>query len=391
MTTHPPTHVIGYYSSQFGELWHKSLSDLIQEAVDGALHNAKITIDQVEAIFVGNMLGGILENNAHLSAKVSEVIGRQIPIFRLESACASAGTAFHLAKSYLESGSANTALVLGVEKMTDYSSDAVTSALMSAASGEEQQAGLTFPGLYALMARAYLEQYGYTEEHLAHISVKNHYHGSLNEKAHFQNRITVDQVLQSPPVASPLKLLDCSPITDGSSAVVITNQPDLLAKSTHKAKILASQVASDSISLKNRASLLELKASRLAADKAFAQAQIARSQVDVIELHDCFSIAEILAMEDLGFWEKGQGGRRAGEYCTQIGSNTCPVVNTSGGLKAAGHPVGATGTKQLGEIYLQLTGQATNRQVPNATYGLVHNVGGSGGSAVVTILEKIID
>lgn len=383
-----PTYIVGYYSSQFGELWDRSLSDLIRESVDGALQNARVGLDQIEAIFVGNMLGGILENNAHLSAKVSEIIGRQIPIFRLESACASAGTAFHLAKTYLQSGSAKTALVLGVEKMTDHGSDAVTSALMSAASGEEQQAGLTFPGLYALMARAYLEEYGYTEEHLAHISVKNHYHGSLNEKAHFRNRITVEQVLQSPSVASPLKLLDCSPITDGSSAVVITNDSQLIDSSPKKAKVLASEIASDSLSLKNRGSLLELKASRLAAQKAFEVSGLERGQIDVIELHDCFSIAEILAMEDLGFWEKGQGGHRAGEYCTQLGTNSCPVVNTSGGLKAAGHPVGATGTKQLGEIFLQLTNQATNRQVDRARYGLVHNVGGSGGSAVVTILEK---
>ncbi len=378
--------IIGYYTTQFGELWDKSLSDLIEEAIQGVLKNTGLEKQQIDAIFFANMLAGVLENNLHTPSKIAEILGVNIPIFRVEAACASGGVAFHLAKNYLESKPGKTILVVGAEKMTDYSPEETTSALASAASGEEQEAGLTFPGLYAMMANYYLQKYDYTEENLAYVSYKNHYHGSLNDKAHFRKIISVEQVMQSPYVAYPLKVLDCCSTSDGASAVILTNDNSIKKKTRNTVAVLASEVASDTISLKKRKRLDEILATKIAADKAFFKGKVEEKTINVAEVHDCFSIAEILAMEDIGFWKKGEGGDRIKELSTMYGSNDALIVNTSGGLKASGHPVGATGIKQIGEIYLQLTGQATNRQVKNARYGLAHNVGGSGGTAVVTIL-----
>jgi len=377
--------IISFYQTKFGELWEKSLSDLIKETIFGVLKEAFLDINQIDTIFFSNMLAGILENNLHSTAKISEIIGKNIPIFRVEAACASGGVAFHLANSYLEANSEKTVLVLGAEKMTDYSPEEVTLALAGAASGEEQEVGLTFSGLYALMANFYLQRYHYTEESLALVSFKNHFHGSLNPKAHFQNKITVEKVLKSPYVAYPLKILDSSPISDGAAALILTNDKRLIKKAKMKIKILASAMASDTINLSQRRRLDEILATKIAAEKAFRQAKIKKRQINVIELHDCFSIAEILAMEDLGFWKKGDGGKIIKELPTMLGRSNL-IVNPSGGLKSAGHPVGATGVKQIGEIFLQLNNQSGKRQVKKARYGLAHNVGGSGGTAVVTIL-----
>lgn len=378
--------VIGYYTTQFGELWEKSLYDLVEEAVRGVLSNTGLEKEKIDAVFFGNMLGGVLENNLHGSAKIAELLDIHVPVFRTEAACASGGTAFYLANNYLYAGAGKTVLVVGAEKMNDFSPEQVTAALVAAASGEEQEAGLTFPGLYAMLAQYYLQKYRYTEEHLAHVPVKNHYHGSLNGNAHFKKHISLSDVLKSPYVASPLKVLDSSPISDGASAVILTSDKALMKSAKKQATVLSCETATDSISLASRKNLDEILATKIAGEKAFVKANIKRQDIHVAELHDCFSIAEILAMEDLGFWKKGEGGKRAQESENTYGSGGNLITNTSGGLKAAGHPVGATGIKQIGEIFLQLTGQAEKRQVKNARYGLAHNVGGSGGTAVVTIL-----
>lgn len=378
--------VIGYHTTKFGELWEKSLSDLIKEAVFGVLKTSHLDKKQISAIFFANMLAGVLENNLHSPAKLAEILKLNIPIYRVEAACASGGVAFKLANIYLDANPDKTVLVVGAEKMTDYSPEEVTQALAGAASGEEQEAGITFPGLYGMIAQYYLEKYHYQEENLAYVSVKNHYHGSLNDRAQFQKKITLDEVLSSPYVAYPLKVLDSSPISDGASALVVSSDNKLVKQSKYSVKILSSETITDTISLKNRRRLDEILATKLAADKAFKTSGIKRKDISVAEVHDCFSIGEILAMEDLGFWRKGQGGKKIIEQATVYGIGKKLIVNTSGGLKAAGHPIAATGVKQIGEIYLQLTGQAINRQVKHAKYGLAHNVGGSGGTAVVTIL-----
>lgn len=379
--------IIGFYQTKFGELWEKSLFDLVKEAVDGVLKESSLELGQIEAIFFSNMLGGVLENNLHSSAKIAEILKVNIPVFHIEAACASGGMAFYLANKYLESGKNKTVMVIGAEKMTDYSPEEVTTALASASSGEEQEAGLTFPGLYALMANYYLEKYHYTEENLAYVSVKNHYHGSLNKKAQFRKTITVEEVLKSPYVAYPLKILDSSPITDGAAALILTNDREIIKKVKFNVSVLASAVANDTISLSQRKRLDEILATKIAGEKAFYEAKLKPTDIDIAEVHDCFSIAEILAMEDLGFWQKGEGGEKIKEQSTMLGKGEL-IVNSSGGLKAAGHPVGATGIKQIGEVFLQLTNQAEQRQVKGVKYGLTHNVGGSGGTAVVAILAS---
>lgn len=379
------TQVIGYYTTRFGEIWNKSLFDLTAEAVNGVLAKNKIEKNQIDAVFFGNMLGGILENNLHAGAKIADLLDITVPIFRVEGACASGGMAFHLAQSYVASGKGKTVLVVGAEKMTDVNADQIIQGLMSAASGEEQECGLTFPGLYALMAREYMRKYKYKREHLASVSVKNHRHATLNPHAQFKNQITIEDVLKSSSVADPLGVLDCSPVSDGAAAVILTSDLTLM-KRRKGITVLASEIATDSISLLRRDSLTEIKATQEAASKAFATAQVSPKDISIAELHDCFSIAELFAMEDIGFWKKGEAGARAKQYETQRGNGDL-TVNTSGGLKAAGHPVGATGVKQIGEIFLQLTQQADERQVKKCKtpYGLTHNVGGSGGTAIVSI------
>ncbi len=377
--------IIGYYSTKFGEFWNENLDDLIHQALTNVLKESKIQKEEIDAIFFGNMLGGVVEENLLLSAHIAEVLGVNIPVYRVEAACASGGLAFQMAHEYLKSNSNKTVLVLGAEKMTDISAEEVTKALACAASEEEQAVGLTFPGVYAMIAQLYLQKYNYMEEHLAAISVKNHAHGMLNENAHFHRYVTVDNVLESPYVAYPLKVLDSSPISDGAAALVLTNKKSII-NNRKSSYILSSEVATDCISIAKRERLDELIATKIAGEKAFKTARISRKDIGIMEVHDCFSIAEILALEDLGFWKKGDGGLYAKEMATSRESGGNVIVNTSGGLKAAGHPVGGTGIKQIGEIHLQLTKQAGNRQVKNTRFGLAHNVGGSGGLAVVSIL-----
>ncbi len=379
------SHIIGYHTTQFGELWDKSLFDLVEETIIGVLKNAQMEMGNIDAIFFGNMLGGILENNLHAGAKIADIFGVTIPIFRVEGACASGGLAVNLAHEYVLSGKGKTVLVVGAEKMTDVQPEFITQGLMSAASGEEQESGITFPGLYALMARVYLKKYGYDKKNLAAVAVKNHAHGVLNPTAHFRRAITIEQALKSSTIAEPLGLLDCSPVSDGAASLIITSEKFLIKKKGSVA-ILSSQVATDSISLLQRDSLTGIKASQIAAEKAFKESKIRRNDISLAEVHDCFTIAELFAMEDLGFWKKGEAGKRALQY-ESLRDNKGPlIVNTSGGLKASGHPVGATGIKQVGELFLQLTGKAERRQVNNVKFGLAHNVGGSGGTAVVTIV-----
>ena len=378
--------ILGVYSTKFGELWNVSPRTLAREAMGNALRESGLRASQIDALFVGNMLSGILGNQANLGSLLVEELGVQIPAFRLEGACASGGLALHNAINSLKAGQYKTALVLGIEKMTDHSPEEITSALMAAGSDEERMAGATFPGVYALMAQAYMQKYKVTEEELASISVKNHYHGTLNPKAQFQFPVTIDQVMKSSKIADPLKLLDCSPISDGAAAVVITSE-STIGKSKKSIQIAASEVATDTLSLHNRESFTSLKAVVEASEKAYKKAGIKASDVDVAEIHDCFSISEAIATEDLGFSKRGQGARdiSKGKRTLFKGNIIC---NPSGGLKSCGHPVGATGIKQIVEITEQLRGIAGKRQVERAEIGLTHNVGGSGTVAVIHILQK---
>ena len=376
--------VIGASTTEFGELWRISPRQLARDAMTGALKDANKTPKDIDALFVGNMLAGMLGNQANLGSFFSEELGVNIPAFRIEAACASGGLALHTAINGIVSGQYKTALVLGIEKMTDSSSDEVTAGLMAAGSEEERQAGLTFPGIYALMAQAYMQKYKISEEILAGVSVKNHYHGSLNEKAQFKRPIAIADVMNSGRIADPLKLLDCSPISDGASAVIVSGET---TKNQKQVYISASEVGTDTLSLHDRDSFTTLPSVIRASQNAYKKLGMMPTDIDVAEIHDCFSIAEAIAVEDLGFSKKGEGALDISKGKMTIGKGKI-ITNPSGGLKACGHPVGATGIKQIVEITQQLRGIAGAKQVKNAKVGLTHNVGGSGAIAVVHILQN---
>lgn len=378
--------ILGAHATKFGELWNISPRALAKEAMENALSASGLKASDINALFVGNMLSGILGNQANLGSLLVEELGVQVPAFRIEGACASGGLALHNAINSLKAGQYKTVLVLGIEKMTDHSQDEITNALMSAGSDEERLAGATFPGVYALMAQAYMQQYKVTEEDLASVSVKNHYHGALNPKAQFQFPITIADVMRSSKIADPLKLLDCSPISDGAAAIVITNE-NIIKKNKKPIQIIASEIATDTLSLHDRKSFTSLSSVVKASTQAYKKAGLKPSDIDLAEIHDCFSISEAIATEDLGFSKRGEGARDIAKDKRTLFKGDI-ICNPSGGLKACGHPVGATGIKQIVEIAEQLRGEAGKRQVEGARNGLAHNVGGSGTIAVIHILQK---
>jgi acetyl-CoA C-acetyltransferase len=341
----------------------------------------------IKALFVGHM-GESYEHQGHTGATVADWAGLlHVSATRTEAACASSGVALRAAIQAVLSGLSDIVMVGGVEKMTHRATSEVTEYLAMASDYPfEQRNGITFPGLYALMATAHMHDFGTTERDLAMVAVKNHYHGSMNPKAHIQKEITLETALGSRVIAWPLRLYDCSLITDGASCLILT-KPDLAKKFTdNPVHILGSGQASDSIGLYERESLTSIEAAKIAAREAYEMSNLQPKDINVAEVHDCFTIAELIAYEDLGFCKEGESGKLAENGETKLGGRI--PVNTSGGLKSKGHPVGATGTAQAYEIYLQLTGQAEKRQVKNAKVGLSHNVGGSGATATVHIYRR---
>jgi len=385
----PLVSIVSAGMSKFGKNEGLYARELFAEAVKEAFDRCP-RLDpkrDVKAMFVGHM-GESYEHQGHTASTVADWAGLlHIPATRTEAACASSGAALQSGIYAVLSGLADIVLVGGVEKMTHRTTAEVTEYLAMASDYPfEQWHGITFPALYALMATAHMHQYGTTERQMAAVAVKNHYHGSLNPKAQMQKEITLEKALTSRPIASPLKLYDCSLITDGASCVIIT-KPELAGKFTDQpVHIIGSGQASDTIGLYERKSLTSLLAAKLAAKTAYTMAAVKPEDLDVAELHDCFTIAEIIAYEDLGFCPAGEGGKLVESGETRLGGRL--PVNTSGGLKAKGHPVGATGTGQAYAMYLQLTGQADQRQVKDAKVGLTHNVGGSGASATVHIYRS---
>jgi len=380
--------IIGVGLTKFGERWDSSIKELMAEAGLAALQDANITSKDINAIYGGSMTPGRFIGQEHVAALMADQLGLgNIPATRVENACASGGSALRQGYMAVASGIHDIVVVGGVEKMTDVSTSEATTALGGAGDQEwELFQGITFPGLYALMARRHMHDYGTTEEQLAAVAVKNHANAYKNKYAQFHKLITIDEVLNSKKVADPLKLLDCSPITDGAAAVVLA--PLEIAKKYNDTpiKIAASEQASDTLRLADRESITSIKAARISAENAYRHAGVTPKDIDVAEVHDCFTIAEIIAMEDLGFFKKGEAAKAIEEGRTQINGDVS--VNTSGGLKGCGHPVGATGIKQAVEITWQLRGEAEGRQVDGAEIGLTHNVGGSGATAVVHVLKR---
>ncbi len=341
----------------------------------------------IKAAFIGQM-GESFEHQGHTGPTVLDWIGLlPIPAIRTEAACSSSATAIRAGTFAIMSGLYDVVMVGGVEKMTHRQTAEVTEYLAMACDYPfEQWQGVTFPGLFAMVATAHMHKYGTTEKQMALVAVKNHHNGSLNPKAHIQKEITLEDALNSRTVAWPLKLYDCSLITDGASCIIMT-KPELAKKFTDTpVNIIGSGQASDTIGLYERQNLTSLNAGKLAGEEAYKMAGVSPDDIDAAEVHDCFTIAEIVAYEDLSFCKPGEGGQLIEQGQTNIDGKI--AVNTSGGLKAKGHPVGATGVAQACEIYLQLTQQAGKRQVKGAEIGLTHNIGGLGATGVVNIYRR---
>lgn len=379
--------IIGIGMTKFGHHWDRDLVNLSVEAGSKSIRDAGIHQKDIQALYVGTMSGGLFVNQEHLGSMISDYAGfKNIPSTRVEAACASGGLALRQAYLDIKSGNSDIVVAGGVEKMTDIGSHSITKVLATASDTEREAAfGATFPGLYAMMAKLHMHKYKTTEEQLAQVSVKNHKNALHNKYAQFQKEISVQDVLNSPLIADPLKLLDASPITDGAASVVLASEKKAKELCDTPIWISGSGHATDSISLHDRDDLLTLKASVVAAKQAYLQAKVTPRDIQVAEVHDCFTIAELLAVEDLGFVKKGESGKFIESGETEIGSKL--PVNTSGGLKAKGHPVGASGIAQVIEAVLQLRGDAGKRNT-NAEIALTHNVGGSGGTSVVHILKR---
>jgi acetyl-CoA C-acetyltransferase len=403
--------VIGAGMTRFHNRIHsgKGGRDLFVEAVLEAVDSVDNGFDmrEAEAIFVGNYSSDCFEGQGHTAALMADWLGlNPRPSIRIEDACASSGVAINMAALAIASGAYEVVIVGGFEKMTGKETEEATEILaMAADSLYEVPVGFTFPGLYAAMATAYFDRYGSTWEELAAISIKNHRNGALNEKAHFQSDImetarrlgerhnmTFRDELDflrsplNPYVAYPLRLFDCCPISDGASALILASGDVARRYTDTPIYIHGLGQASDTFSLHTREELTELRATRVAASQAYKMAGVSPRDVDVADVHDCFTIAEVLATEDLGFFPKGQGGKAAVEGRTSIDGER--PVNPDGGLKAKGHPVGATGAAMAYEMFKQLRGEAGRRQVEGAEVGLTHNVGASGATVTVQVFGR---
>ena len=381
--------VIGAGETKYGEHWEKSLRDLAVEAGLRALEDAGICAEDIQAMFGGNMSAGSFVGQDHVGALIADFAGlaeTKIPAMKIESACASGAAALHAGYMAVASGLYDIVLVGGVEKMTDLPGDMVTDILAGAADREwEVFFGATFPALAAMMARRYMYEFGVTAEQMALLPVIAHKHGALNPDAHFQREITVESVINAPMVADPLTIMNCSPVSDGAAAVVLA-PADVAKKYTDTpVKIAASTFANEYISLHSRESLIRSVSTIEAGKKAYKMAGIEPKDIDIVELHDAFSIIALEAIEDLGFAKKGEGIKLAEEGQLYLDGDL--PYNPSGGLKAKGHPVGATGVGQVVEIVMQLRGEAGKRQVDGVERGLTHNVGGTMTSSIVHILE----
>jgi len=365
----------------------RGLTDLFVEAARQALDDSGV--DRIDSLYVGNMMSGFLQNQEHLGALMATALGREgVPAYKIEGACASGGVAVNAAVKAVLSGLENVVLVGAVEKMSGYTTPEVTAGLMMAEDRlKVASTGVTFVGLNAMIAREYMHKYKVTHESLAQFPVHCHQNALDNPKAQFRKKIDVQDVLQSPLVADPLRLLDCSGIGDGAAAIVLAPK-DLARKFTDSPiEVAASTVASDTLSLYQRPTITTFEASRQAYDRAYKQSGVTPKDVDVLEVHDAFSILGVMALEDLGFAKKGSGTQLLDEgECARDGR---VPTNSFGGLKARGHPVGASGLYQVAELALQLKNEAGKCQVPGAEVGLAQSVGGIGSTVAIHILRAM--
>jgi len=379
--------IVGVGHGKFGVRSDASLRELVFEAVKACLDDAGLSLKEIDSMVTG-VAGDEFAFNIQPSAQVHDYIGfYPKPNFRVEGACATGSVALRVGWMNIASGLADIVLVAGVEKMNELPTSMATEIMGRAGDAIwEYPFGTTFPGYYAMIANAHMAEFRTTEEQFAMVAVKNHYYGSLNPFAHMQKEVDLNKALTSFTVAYPLKLYDCSLITDGAAAVLLASEERAKAISKKPVWIAGLGLATDSMRLGDRRSLTSLQASREAAKTAYKMAGVGPGDIDIATVHDCFTIAEIVAYEDLGFCERGEGGKLIEAKETYVGGRI--PVNVDGGLKAKGHPLGATGVSMAIEITKQLRGEAGPRQVKDAEIGLTHNVGGSGQVALVHIFRR---
>jgi acetyl-CoA C-acetyltransferase len=385
----PLATIVGAGCSKFGKRKNVMARELLVEAFLEAISYCKDPdIKGKIKLGVFGCYSEYFEHQSHLAPILADWLGfHNLPVIRTENACASGSTALRTALFAIKSGMYDIVLVAGVEKMNNRTTSETNEALAMASDiAIEQWSGLTFAGIFALMATHHMHKYNTTEEQMALVAVKNHKNAYYNPKAHLQRIITVEEALNSRVIAWPLKLYDCSLITDGAACLILTS-PEIAHKfNDNPVDIIASGHSTDHSSIIEREEISSIKGIRIAAKEAFDYAGIGIKEVNVAELHDCFTIAEIIEYEELGIAEKGKGGKLLEEGATNL-DGWLPV-NTSGGLKAKGHPVGATGIAQIYEIYLQLRGEAGSRQIKGAKIGLTQNMGGSGSTHFIHILKS---
>ena len=382
-------YVVGAGQSKYGSFPDESYRSLFETAIKNTVSSVEggIETGEIDEAFIGTL--GVGGRQLGLSGPaVTEHVGISgVPVTRVENACAASGYSVRQAVMAVRSGMADVALAGGVEVMTDLSGDAVRYWL--GVSGEtewERMSGTTFAGVYAQMASAHMREHGTTKEQLSRVAVKNHGNGAKNPKAHLGFSCTLEDAMNAPDVAEPLNLYHCCPTTDGAAAALIVSEDVVEQYTDTPIRVAGVGAASDRVGLFQRDSYNSVPAAESAGQSAYEEAGITAEDLDFAEVHDCFAIAELMAYEDLGFCERGEAGPFIESGATEPDGEM--PVNTSGGLTSKGHPIGATGAGQVVEVFDQLTGQAGERQLDSPKYGLAHNVGGSGGAAVVHIFER---
>jgi acetyl-CoA C-acetyltransferase len=381
-----PVAVVAAGKTPFGVFPELDIRALAVRAGEKCLANARVPRQKIESFYLGNFAGPAFVGQNHLAPYVSMALGIEgVPATRVEAACASSGSAFFHAWAELASGIYDLVMVVGVEKMTSQPTARVTEILASAGDlTGEIRAGSTFASLFAMIARRHMYEFGTRKEHLSAVAVKNHAAGALNPDAQMRKSITLEQALAGKPIADPLNLYDCSLISDGAAAVILAPLDRALEFTDKPVRVLGIAQASDYVALDQKPDITTFPAVRRAGEKAYKMAGVGPQDIEFAELHDCFTIAEIIATEDLGFVSKGCGGPYAIEGHTSLTGER--PINTSGGLKSKGHPVGATGVGQICDLVQQIRCEAGPRQVARHSLGLAENLGGSGATCVVSIL-----
>ena len=379
--------VLGAGSTKYGRL-DDSISDITIQASVDAIESAGIEPKEIKAGYISNVFG-VADKQVHLGPVVMSNLGiSERPSLSIESACGSGSVAFREAFANVAGGFYDAVLVTGVEKVTHTGTEWTTTYFSYCSDFfYEGGAGASFPGLFASIARAYLNEFKATEEDFAEVAVKNHDNGLLNPKAHLRKKITVDDVMKSAVVASPLKLYDCCPFSDGASSVILCNESFAKEHNKDYIQVIGSGRGGSPAALQGREHLTTIPSTKIAAEAAYKMAGVTPKDIDFAEVHDCFTIAEIIDTEDLGFFEKGQGVQAVREGKTK--RNGQIPINPSGGLKSKGHPIGATGVGQVVEVYDQLTGKAGERTVKDAKIGLTQNFGATGASCAVHIFQSV--